>query len=120
MAKPKITKIRRRLKVFRLKVFRLEVFPVKSHATRAQNGQLMTEILSTDKVYLWAIIQEKSQSSHICVEGVSSSFVSIIAELFERMSLGSLSSLIPCLFIREADVLRIISLVGSLSHLSES
>ena len=50
MPNPKITKIRRRLKVFRLKVFRLKVFPVKSHATRAQNGQLITGILSTDKV----------------------------------------------------------------------
>ena len=50
MPKPKITEIRRRLKVFRLKVFRLKSFPVKSLATRAQNGQLLTGILSTDKV----------------------------------------------------------------------
>ena len=50
MPSPKITKIRQRFKVFRLKVFRLKVFPVKSLATRAQNGQLITGILSTDKV----------------------------------------------------------------------
>ena len=51
MPNPKLTKIRRRLKVFRLKLFWLKVFPVKSHATRAQNGQLITGILSTDEVY---------------------------------------------------------------------
>ena len=48
----RITKIRRRLKVFRLRVFRLKVFPVLSRATGPQNGQLLTGTLSTDKVFL--------------------------------------------------------------------
>ena len=65
MPNPKITKIRRRLKVFRLKVFRLKVFSVKSHATGAQNGQLITGILSTDKVDIILSLQVIKVDLHI-------------------------------------------------------